>query len=415
MILDYHFDNCEFRGSSNTINSLYNRAINSLNPSSPDIADARNAFGQLLHTVQDFYSHSNWVELGQTDLVENGLNLWHVFSPFEVYRGFVVIQGEDAPSGVTLSRTGKIITANMPDGVFQGLITGAAYTTDDCPDDVTIGHWDSGGLGGNWPGENERLDGLNKDANGRPGYSEARSLAVQQTTHEWCRLLNLENTRNGGDGVKLIFQQWVNDQEGAIAACPELSDLRQIVSDTSEAIPDGQEGQMTCPDGSVGTSCPEGTGASTPPAEDTPGQMTCPDGSVGTSCPEENVVPPSTVCDPNSQILRKGDNGEIVITLQNLLTERGYNPGTIDGDFGPGTEGAVIQFQTDNGLTADGIVGAGTWQELCSLSEPPSEDTPGQMTCPDGSVGTSCPEGTGASTPPAEDTPGQMTCPDGIR
>jgi hypothetical protein len=283
----YHFDNCEFRGSSNTINSLYNRAINSLNPSSPDIADARNAFGQLLHTVQDFYSHSNWVELGQTDLVENGLNLWHVFSPLEVYRGFVVIQGEDAPSGVTLSRTGKIITANMPDGVFQGLITGAAYTTDDCPDDVTIGHWDSGGLGGNWPGENERLDGLNKDADGRPGYSEARSLAVQQTTHEWCRLLNLENTRNGGDGVKLIFQQWVNDQEGAIAACPELSDLRQIVSDTSEAIPDGQEGQMTCPDGSVGTSCPEETGASTPPAEDTPGQMTCPDGSVGTSCPEE--------------------------------------------------------------------------------------------------------------------------------
>ena len=296
----YHFDNCEFRGSSNTINSLYNRAINSLNPSSPDIADARNAFGQLLHTVQDFYSHSNWVELGQTDLVENGLNLWHVFSPFEVYRGFVVIQGEDAPSGVTLSRTGKIITANMPDGVFQGLITGAAYTTDDCPDDVTIGHWDSGGLGGNWPGENERLDGLNKDANGRPGYSEARSLAVQQTTHEWCRLLNLENTRNGGDGVKLIFQQWVNDQEGAIATCPELSDLRQIVSDTSEAIPDGQEGQMTCPDGSVGTSCPEETGASEENfATDIAATQTC-DPSVSECLPTDILVNSdgTVICDP---------------------------------------------------------------------------------------------------------------------
>ena len=145
---------------------------------------------------------------------------------------------------------------------------------------------------------------------------------------------------------------------------------------------------------SGGETLPEDTGDGTPPAEDAPGMMSCPDGSVGTSCPEENVVPPSTVCDPNSQALRKGDNGEVVITLQNLLTERGYNPGTIDGDFGPGTEGAVIQFQTDNGLTADGIVGAGTWQELCSPSEPPSEETPGMMTCPDGSTATTCPEDT---------------------
>ena len=98
--------------------------------------------------------------------------------------------------------------------------------------------------------------------------------------------------------------------------------------------------------------------------------MTCPDGSVGTSCPEENVAPASITCDPNAQTLRRGDNGDLVVTLQNLLIERGYAPGNVDGDFGPGSEGAVVQFQTDNGLTADGIVGPNTWQALCLTAAP---------------------------------------------
>ncbi|RSM03590.1 hypothetical protein CEP52_007287 [Fusarium oligoseptatum] len=41
----------------------------------PDVAKARKAVGEALHTIQDFYSHSNWVELGNTepnsDLIRN--------------------------------------------------------------------------------------------------------------------------------------------------------------------------------------------------------------------------------------------------------------------------------------------------------------------------------------------------------
>jgi peptidoglycan hydrolase-like protein with peptidoglycan-binding domain len=74
-----------------------------------------------------------------------------------------------------------------------------------------------------------------------------------------------------------------------------------------------------------------------------------------------------TPCDPNAQTLKKGD-----VTLQNLLVEKGYIDGDyVDGDFGP--EAAVKQFQTDNGLTTDGIVGPTTWQALCSIAAPPSD------------------------------------------
>ena len=80
-------------------------------------------------------------------------------------------------------------------------------------------------------------------------------------------------------------------------------------------------------------------------------------------------TPVTTTCDPNAQTLKKGDSGEIVVTLQNLLVEKGYiDADYVDGDFGPGTEATVKQFQTDNGLTADGIVGPTTWQALCSTA-----------------------------------------------
>ena len=77
-------------------------------------------------------------------------------------------------------------------------------------------------------------------------------------------------------------------------------------------------------------------------------------------------TPVTTTCDSNAQTLKKGNAGEIVVTLQNLLVEKGYiDRDYVDGDFGPGTDPAVKQFQTDNSLTADGIVGPATWQVLC--------------------------------------------------
>ena len=50
--------------------------------------------------------------------------------------------------------------------------------------------------------------------------------------------------------------------------------------------------------------------------------------------------------------------------LQNILIYLGLYNSKIDGIFGPDLKNAVIQFQRQNGLTADGIVGSRTWFAL---------------------------------------------------
>lgn len=56
--------------------------------------------------------------------------------------------------------------------------------------------------------------------------------------------------------------------------------------------------------------------------------------------------------------LKKGSKGNSVAILQTLLEI------DVDGDFGPKTKEAVIQFQKAHNLKPDGIVGPKTWEEL---------------------------------------------------
>jgi len=57
-------------------------------------------------------------------------------------------------------------------------------------------------------------------------------------------------------------------------------------------------------------------------------------------------------------LLKLGSTGEDVVKLQQKL---GVDP---IGKFGPKTEAAVKSWQSSNGLTADGIVGDGTWVKM---------------------------------------------------
>ena len=66
---------------------------------------------------------------------------------------------------------------------------------------------------------------------------------------------------------------------------------------------------------------------------------------------------------PNMPV-KRGMYGDEVTKLQNKLTEYGYYKDPVDGRFGANTLSAVVQFQMDAGLEADGVVGLGTWEAL---------------------------------------------------
>lgn len=85
----------------------------------------------------------------------------------------------------------------------------------------------------------------------------------------------------------------------------------------------------------------------------------CVDGDV-------TPVPPAEDEGQLCPTIRRGSTGEFVMVCQEILVDLGYDlgPSGVDGKFGTKTEAAVKTFQQRHGLTADGIVGPKTWQQL---------------------------------------------------
>ncbi len=81
--------------------------------------------------------------------------------------------------------------------------------------------------------------------------------------------------------------------------------------------------------------------------------------SVGTVLPMANTS--QTVY---AQVIKQGNRGETVKTIQRKLKNWGYYKGAVDGIFGSQTREAVKYFQRKNGLTVDGIVGKKTLAAL---------------------------------------------------
>ncbi len=71
-------------------------------------------------------------------------------------------------------------------------------------------------------------------------------------------------------------------------------------------------------------------------------------------------------------ILMRGERGPAVAQMLRDLKALGYYDGRIDDLFGPGAEAAVLAFQRERGLKADGYAGS---QTLHSLDLGPPRDT----------------------------------------
>ncbi len=64
--------------------------------------------------------------------------------------------------------------------------------------------------------------------------------------------------------------------------------------------------------------------------------------------------------------IKRGDLGDPVIIIQERLAELGYLTSPADGEFGPSTEQAVINFQNANQMDESGIVDERTYNNLFS-------------------------------------------------
>ena len=96
-----HFDDEQFAESIKRIANLRNAAITAIRKG--NMETARNLFGRALHTLQDFYSHSNWVELGNTD-PHPGFDFSNFTGPLHERIPLRTVAGEDQTTCIDCDR-----------------------------------------------------------------------------------------------------------------------------------------------------------------------------------------------------------------------------------------------------------------------------------------------------------------------
>jgi hypothetical protein len=94
---------------------------------------------------------------------------------------------------------------------------------------------------------------------------------------------------------------------------------------------------------------------------------------IDRSEPEPNP-PADPILATRGMVLRLGMRGPDVRNLQGILNDLGYHCGKADGQFGRLVKAAVVAFQSENGLVADGEVGELTWAALNRAPARPKRD-----------------------------------------
>ena len=211
-----HFDDCNFSGGAAVIRDFQTQAVAALDPSvaTPETdAAAIVAFGQWLHTAQDFYAHSNWVEDGAQGIAEDTLDLWPAWAPYETLpSGQVLVQG-DPPKRTSVTRQADapypqdaVVRVKLSRSSSVGVMSGTVdYEPGNfCPPQIAMTHAD-----------------LNKDHSDTAGrtaqFVTAKNFAIEQTRHEWCRLVAMTRAAWGDAGVAHLMT-WAVDPTAASCA-----------------------------------------------------------------------------------------------------------------------------------------------------------------------------------------------------
>jgi hypothetical protein len=287
-----HFDNCNFDEGAERINDRYFGAgahapgvVESLSPfrrarridaarlsrlideDTPGILGAMRQWGWILHAVQDFYSHSNWVELGFTDpsrdLVDAGLGAWAKIPPdWRLVRGDVIAAQQPMPSGWRM----EFSSLEGRAGRLNAIAAGVEPQPHDARSPRHVPHVVRPGaeqqrllISGHGPVPNPwnscplaKLvlhDELNKDRRTRAGNPEALTMAIAQTRHEWCRLLALTHASGGVEAAAVPMGLMVSPGRsphpaGTACAPAPAGEIEVVARVTGIQVRDGvQSGQ----------------------------------------------------------------------------------------------------------------------------------------------------------------------------
>ncbi|MFO0594850.1 MAG: peptidoglycan-binding protein [Myxococcaceae bacterium] len=141
----------------------------------------------------------------------------------------------------------------------------------------------------------------------------------------------------------------------------------------------------------------QGANPSTNPTAPSGPSPSAPTAPTGPSAPSGGTTATSVegITADHATWLRGGSRGAGVEDLQKKLKEAGFDPGPLDGQFGPKTREAVMAYQRAKGLAVDGIVGPQTRASLLGLPVPevPTRPSPSGPSGPSGADGPSGPSG----------------------
>ncbi|CDG82999.1 VCBS domain-containing protein [Janthinobacterium agaricidamnosum] len=111
-----HFDGENGAGAQLRLKTLKQNVLDALNASPINTGGARQNLGGALHTIQDFYSHSNWVEMGNSGAnpdVGRSVLLPFAGPAVTTCSGFV-------DTGLTCANSSTIITSLLTSGYYGG-------------------------------------------------------------------------------------------------------------------------------------------------------------------------------------------------------------------------------------------------------------------------------------------------------
>ncbi len=175
---EMHFDSEEFPRASKRLIDLRERVITKITTTSFG-PSARADLGGALHTLQDFYAHSNWVELGREAINQN------------LGRQTFSKPGDD------------VATCPNDAGVLSGeglkQLTSGYFTFPSGVCDVKPGKCRHGLSLFNCP------TGLNKDDQNRPGFDKARALAVESTKDFLNQIFSDSRVAGNAKAIKLLL------------------------------------------------------------------------------------------------------------------------------------------------------------------------------------------------------------------